>query len=132
MSLGTELNNPFDLRDSGIPWRGYLGAKEGFCQFDTIANGLRAGFRDLYTAFLKDGLNTIRKLVSKYAPPSENDTGAYMAGVVKDTGWGEDQIIDLNNPQNLFEIGIAFLRQEQGMCIYSDIQLETAVNEAMT
>ena len=130
MSLGTELNNPFDLRDEGIPWKGLIGAKDRFCEFDTIEHGLRAGFRDIHTAWKMDGLNSIRQIVSKYAPPSENDSTAYINAVCKETNLGPDDPLQLDVPENLCALGMAVLRQEQGK-VDPSYNLTQAVYDAL-
>jgi hypothetical protein len=35
----------------------------------------------------KHGLRTIRQIVSRWAPPTENNTNAYVRAVAADTGW---------------------------------------------
>lgn len=128
MSLGESINNPFDLRDEGIPWKGLIGAKEGFCQFDTIENGLRAGMKDLHTKYVRDGLKTTRQIVSKYAPPTENDTAAYIEGVCSQLGLQPDEDTHLDQVTNLYAYGGAIIHQEQGRVDYDDLQLADAAN----
>jgi len=113
MSLGTDINNPFDLR-AGTPWKGVIGERNGFAMFNTLENGLRAGMVDLHVAWKRDGLNSIDAIVRKYAPPSENETTTYINGVCSFTGWGRYDPLDLDNVASLSLIGSAFLRQEQG------------------
>lgn len=121
MSIGTELNNPFDIRpDSRWTWRGQLPHASGFVAFDTIENGYRAGLLNLRNT-VAAGFNTLRRLAFRYAPPSENDTDAYLAGLCKSTGWTADRIINLAGGANfgagdlLQTLGQAVLVEEQGM-----------------
>jgi hypothetical protein len=119
MSKGVELNNPFDLMISpAFRWQGEIiattGLVEGLCGFDTLADGLRAGFKDLLNAWKLDGLTTLSALVAHYAPPNENDTGDYLAGVCESTGWGRFDPLDLSDPERLEACGRAFLIEEQG------------------
>lgn len=110
---GIVNNNPGNLR-IGIPWQGLkLGIPGGFCAFVNLAYGIRAMAKDLTTKIKKDGLNTIRKEVTKYAPPSENDTEKYISRVSSYTGWGADQVIDLT-PDSLLKLIRAHMRVELG------------------
>ena len=53
-----------------------------FCQFETMEYGWRAAFYLLTrTYYHKYRLYTIRDIISRWAPPSENDTGAYIQNV---------------------------------------------------
>lgn len=118
-----EINhNPFDLEDFGIDWDGLADPRhdaENFCRFLTDFDGLRAGMKDLHTAWV-EGANTTRKLVTKFAPPSENDTAAYTAAVSKEVGISPDAVPALDVPEVLAHYGKAFIHQEQGRVIYPD------------
>lgn len=119
MSIGAKLNNPFDLKVAPtFRWQGEMiettGMINDLCEFDTLENGLRAGFKDLFNAWKLDGLNTLRALVYHYAPPTENDSEAYLTGCVATTGWGASAPLDLSTPSLLARCGKAFLIEEQG------------------
>lgn len=112
-SRGIVNNNPGNLR-IGIPWQGLkLGVPGGFCSFINLAYGIRAMAKDLTSKITKDGLNTIALEVAKYAPPSENDTAAYISRVSSYTGWGANDRIDLT-PDNLSKLIRAHMRVELG------------------
>jgi hypothetical protein len=83
---GIRNNNPGNLEYSaGINWVGQVGADSGgYLIFDTAEHGARALGHDLVTA-ISEGYNTIEALITHYAPPSENDTAAYIAAVA---AWG--------------------------------------------
>lgn len=110
---GIVNNNPGNLR-IGIPWQGLrLGIPGGFCAFVNLAYGIRAMAKDLYNKITKDGLNTITLEVTKYAPPSENDTAKYISRVAGYTGWGANDPID-PSPDNLARLIRAHMRVELG------------------
>jgi glucokinase len=111
-TLGYRLNNPGNLRDFGITWKGKIGAQAGFCQFDTMENGVRACARNVHTLWIK--YKTIREIISTYAPPSENNTEAYIKAIVAATGVAEDAPIDLNDHSFLFNWLRMQFRQEIG------------------
>ncbi len=78
-------NNPMSLRATKDKWQGETGTTEGFCMFDTLTNGTRAGCLNM--VHQAKSHNTITKLITAYAPPSENDTEAYIRFVTKFTGY---------------------------------------------
>lgn len=75
--LGLRNNNPGNLRDSGDAWQGMIGTNQGFVVFKDCSWGLRALAINLRTEISR-GYNTLEKLIYRFAPPSENDTEAYL------------------------------------------------------
>lgn len=69
-----------------------VGINGGFIQFVNLAYGLRALGIDLRTK-INTGYNTIEKLITRYAPPVENDTAAYILAVSDITGLSETRIL---------------------------------------
>ena len=57
-----------------------------FKQFETAAYGYRAAFRILRTYINSYGLNTIRKIISRWAPKNENHTENYIRVVSERSG----------------------------------------------
>ena len=91
--IGLRNNNPGNLIDSGITWEGKTGANGGFVVFDDVAWGIRAFATNLYSSITKYGTNTLRKYITRYAPPNENDTEGYIRIVSQKTGIGPDEAI---------------------------------------
>lgn len=84
---GIRNNNPGNMRDDGSAWQGLVADDaNGFMIFADMGWGTRALGKDLTNKITTDGLNTISTLITKYAPPSENDTNAYISSVSADTG----------------------------------------------
>lgn len=84
-TLGIRNNNPGNLRYTpSIKWVGQVGENKGFSVFDTVEHGIRAMAMDLRNDIRK-GADTITKLITQYAPPTENDTKAYINRVVRDS-----------------------------------------------
>jgi hypothetical protein len=110
--LGMRNNNPGNLRN-GIAWLGGSAGANGFVKFRDVSWGLRAMALDLSTKITKDGLNTISEIITKYAPPSENDTAAYIRAVAQDTGWNKDNTISISE-DNLLRLMRAIINHEQG------------------
>lgn len=78
-------NNPLNIRGSkGKPqeWHGQVGVENGFCVFEDEDWGFRAAFKCIKT-YHRKGFNTIRKIINRWAPPSENPTENYIEFVCK-------------------------------------------------
>lgn len=132
---GERNNNPFDLMGEATPWDGLADPPvddKGYCVFTTAPFGLRAGFLDLLNAWRRDGLRTIAALVAHFAPRAAgNDVVAYVADVSARVGLRPDAPLDLSRAGNLLELGRAFIRHEQGRCIYAEAELAQAVAQAL-
>lgn len=90
---GLRNNNPGNIKYDGTSWQGAVGNDGTFVIFADDTWGLRALAKDLTTKMTKDGLDTISKIISVYAPPGENNTAAYIAAVQEDTGFDSDQTL---------------------------------------
>jgi hypothetical protein len=87
MPRGLLDNNPGDLTPpSSGSWNGQVGLDGPFCIFSDTVFGLRALAMDIANNITLDGNNTITLLITKYAPPSENNTAAYISSVAGDAG----------------------------------------------
>lgn len=109
--LGIRNNNPGNLRP-GHDWQGMVGENKGFVVFETILYGLRALAMDLINKNLR-GLDTVRKVIQVYAPPSENNTGAYIKSVCSFIGCKPDDSIKLTRTMLIFFIQ-AIVAHENG------------------
>jgi len=83
VARGIRNNNPGNIR-IGINWLGRVvpGKDVSFVEFKTMPYGVRALYIDLINKH-KSGLRTIRDIIYRYAPPSENLTDAYVAAVAQ-------------------------------------------------
>lgn len=110
---GIRNNNPGNIR-AGDSWQGMVGQDDaGFIIFSDDTWGLRALATDLQTKINKDNLTTISDIISVYAPPSENNTAAYIAAVSADTGIGADDELTAD-AQTLFDLVRAIANHENG------------------
>jgi len=116
---GIRNNNPLNIRRSKDQWQG-LSKTQGdrsFCQFETLEYGWRAAFYLLTrTYYHKYRLYTIRGIVSRWAPPSENNTEAYIANVSRLTGIDPDEPLGIpsEKPSRWMMLGLAMAIQENG------------------
>ncbi len=136
MSRGITLNNPMDLEiNPHFWWHGEIrptADPEGvLCQFDLPVNGIRAGARDLRNQQLLHGLKNWTDIITKYAPPSENDTAAYILAMCKGTGVGPQDTINLSDPTFLAISVKCVIVQEQGTNPYSDEIVAQAVDNEL-
>lgn len=89
---GIRNNNPLNIR-IGNKWLGEVPAPTDtqFEQFTRMEYGVRAGFRLIKRYIERYHLNTIKLIVSRWAPPSENKTNTYIASVEKLSGIPADK-----------------------------------------
>ena len=130
MSLprGIRNNNPLNIRKSKDKWKGLSITQNdpSFCQFETLEWGWRAAFYLLTrTYYHKYRLFTIRAIISKWAPPMENKTEAYIANVSRLTGIAPDEPIGIpsDKPARLIAIGRAMAIQENGIDSIDDFAM---------
>ena len=133
MTKGIALNNPFDLEvNPNIQWEGEIPTTDPtgiFCQFSTPYFGIRAGMMDLRNQQVLHGLNDIEQIIEKFAPPSENNTLAYVSAIVAALKVGSRDPINLSDPSFLAKFGKAVIVQEQGYNPYPDTLINQAVVE---
>lgn len=102
--LGIRNNNPLNIRHTKTQWKGEIipstsgevgrgvrGAGSTFCKFESMEWGLRAAFCLLRTYANKYRLCCVRDIISRWAPPTENDTTSYIRHVCQLTGFGGNQ-----------------------------------------
>ena len=127
---GIRNNNPGNIDwHKNINWQGMdENQHDGrFIRFETPEHGLRAMARVLRTYQQKHKLNTIRKIVSRWAPPSENRTGSYVNAISKKTGIPANQRINLEDDATLAKIMNAMIAHENGRNIYTNNQIMTGI-----
>lgn len=78
-------NNPLNIRYSPQnQWKGQTGQNKGFCTFKHESYGIRAAYKILCN-YIKNGINTIKEIISRWAPSCENNTKEYINFVCEDT-----------------------------------------------
>lgn len=91
-TLGIRNNNPGNLRP-GSSWQGMIGTNNNFIVFSDMKYGTRALATDLTNKFYQ-GFDTVTKIIGRYAPPSENNTIAYINAVANAIGVGANDKLD--------------------------------------
>ena len=115
-SRGLRNCNPGNIRRSNFR---YVGERESstdseFRQFVTIEYGYRALFMLLHTYISRHGCRTIRTIIERYAPPSENNTAAYIRRVAERTGFDADRTLDDRNHDDMVALAAAISEVENG------------------
>lgn len=82
-------------------------------QYDSPEEGLTALDNNL-KSYGNKGVNTLAGVISKWAPPNENNTNAYIAHAAQVTGLDPNAQIDLNNPYVRHQISAAIVQHENG------------------
>ena len=119
---GIRNNNPLNIRLNSDKWQGLRTLQEDreFCQFETMAYGWRAAFVILCkTYYGKYKLKTIRALITRWAPPKENNTEAYIRHVSDYAGIGPDKVLGSPKecPTDWLLIGYAMAVVENGQAL---------------
>ena len=114
LSRGIRNNNPGNLRFSADDWKGLATRQTDseFFQFVSPFWGIRAMARTLKNYQQRHGLNTVREIISRWAPNTENDTDAYVRSVERQTGIDADAPISVE--ANLVSLVPAIIRHENG------------------
>lgn len=123
MTRGERNNNPGNIdRQPGVHWVGQSADQSGdprFVVFDEAKYGIRALAKVLLTYFKKHGLNTVRRIINRWAPPNENDSAAYVNHVAQQLGVGADAQIDLFDGDILAGLVKAIIAHENGDMPYA-------------
>lgn len=116
MSRGLRNRNPGNIRRSGVRYKGEVrpSTDPAFKQFGSMALGYRAIFVLLDTYRRRYSLDTVRGMISRWAPPSENDTEAYIGAVCRQTGLAPDRRIDTRDAATMIPLAAAISRVENG------------------
>jgi hypothetical protein len=107
-------NNPGNIR-VGQDWQGEGTPAGPFENFITLADGYRAMFRTLHTYYHTHNKKTIRQIIYRWAPPSDNNpTESYVSTVAAWAGISPDTVLGFEFNQ-LTRIAAALTRFEHGI-----------------
>lgn len=122
---GVRNNNPGNIEyRASNAWRGQTGHDGRFARFATPEAGIRALSIDLGTK-MRRGQTTIRTILAGrpgrnegYAPPSDNNTEAYIQAVSRALGVQPDARLDPDDPRIRAGLMGAIISHENGMQPY--------------
>ena len=136
MTLGERNNNPLNIRRvKGTFWKGEVVSPirdKEFVEFCSLEHGIRAAFCLLRTYRDKYKLVCIEDIISRWAPPSENDTPAYIRNVCLLTHFGakerltEAQWPHLVRAMALIESGMSLSDEllQRSMNLYNNLKTQ--------
>lgn len=120
---GIRNNNPLNIV-KGNNWKGERANQtdKRFEEFESIEMGLRAGFVLLRnyiegTKTRPTKFNTIRKIITRWAPPNENHTLMYIRVVSRRSGLLPDEVIRFSERAKMVAIVEAMCVVECGQFI---------------
>lgn len=138
---GIRNNNPGNInfdqaqfdRDK---WLGEVGLEDHpqarFTTFEAPIYGIRAVGKILLTYQRRYGLKTVREIVTRWAPPVENDTGSYVDFVAGCMSVDPDEDIDLPTRAAEFTaLTAAIIRMENGQEPYTREEIADALTLAL-
>ena len=117
MSRGLRNNNPGNIRCSKVRYKGEVCPSRDpeFKEFSSMAYGYRAMFVLLDTYRSRYGLTTIRQMLNRYAPPTENFTEGYVRFVADYSGVMPDEVVDTRAEMDMIPIVEAMSKIENGV-----------------
>ena len=127
---GIRNNNPGNIRKSSIQWNGATGDDGAFVKFASPEDGIRAMARVLKVYKNKYNLNTIRGIISRWAPPSENKTEEYISFVSKKLGKKPDEVINIDDNKELAKLVTAIIQKEVGKVPYDDATILRGISKS--
>jgi hypothetical protein len=113
---GVRNRNPGNIEDGdfarSLP--GYQGGDGRFAVFDSLDSGTAAQAK-LLGSYSKRGINTVEGVVNRWAPPKENNTGAYVRFVSQKLGVDPKAPLDLNDERVTMALAEAMAEHENGV-----------------
>ena len=129
-----ELNkNPGNIRCSNQKFDGEVSPSRdaAFKEFQDYAHGVRAIAKILLTYYRRLGINTIRGILNRWAPSSENDVEAYIKDVCLSTGLNAYDQIPVYDRQDMLLLVRAIIKHENGRVVVSENEIAQGVDMAL-
>ena len=119
---GLRNNNPLNIRRSADKWQGMkeVQTDKQFVQFKSLSWGFRAAFKTIRTYITKYGCRNITQIIMRWAPPSENNTDAYVRKVCQMSHIGSLDALDFNNEKQMHDLVQAMAYVENVVIIEGD------------
>ena len=117
MSRGLRNCNPGNIRHSRSGFVGEVRPSRdaAFKQFASMAYGYRAMFVLLDSYRRRYGLSNIRAMISRWAPPVENHTEAYIRLVAERSGIDDSTTLDTRSERDMIPVVAAMSEVENGV-----------------
>lgn len=128
---GERNNNPGNIDyNPANKWQGQLPhdpkIESRFCRFQSPEYGIRAIYKLLQTYQTKYGLNSVKAIINKYAPPNENNTAGYINRAAADIGIGINDHLNTKDKKTGIALATAIVGVELGYQPYQPAVFERA------
>ncbi len=122
---GLRNNNAGNIRLSKTRYLGEVlpSSDKAFKQFKTMAWGYRAIFV-LLDSYSRKGFITLRQMITRYAPASENNTENYIRYVAENAVVNPEAPLDVNDRNVMILVVAAISRMENGIAADMDDVVE--------
>lgn len=113
---GIRNNNPLNIRISTNRWRGKITPSQdpSFEQFENLTLGIRAAFVCIRTYIRKYRLDTPRKIISRWAPESENNVLSYIDAACSQAVLNPDERISFQEKNKMCRLLWGMAKVETG------------------
>ena len=113
---GIRNNNPLNIVRTKDQWLGLVtkNTDKRFCEFENMTYGYRAAAYIIKNYINRHKWNTIRKVIRHWAPPTENNTNAYLDAVCKFMGVEPDHELVFGNQVDILILMSAMTVVENG------------------
>ena len=133
---GIRNNNPLNLEYGSFTIGLGATASDGrFAIFPAMSDGICAIAKNLMAYQDLHGIDTIRGVVNRWAPSSENNTAAYISLVCTVTTLQPDDHLNLHDKDTLFWLITAMGEEECGATAFSagvtDADIDNGINKAL-
>ena len=125
-TIAMRHNNPGNLRAAPTA----VGVSRGFAVFSSALEGFVA-MGGLLQRYASRGIDTVASIISKWAPPSENNTGAYIAQIARALGVDPNTHLNLRDPGVLSQIMAAIAHVESGKDPWSKDLMDQAARSVL-
>ena len=126
--------NPGNIDRNATKWQGMAPDQSGddrFVVFTAPEFGIRALAKVVLSYYRKYRLNTVKGIIDRWAPPNENDTGAYVDAVCKQCTVAPDDIINPDNEACLEMLVRGIIHHENGRVVYDDATILKGIEMAL-
>lgn len=130
---GERNNNPGNLDRNQTKWLGMAQAQPDsrFITFTEPKMGIRALAKTLLTYYHLHHLDTVGKIINRWAPTNENDTNSYVNAVADALSVEPDSVINVESPMTLELLVRAIIKHENGRVLYDDDTIQEAIDMAI-
>lgn len=118
-------NNPLNIRCGNGMFIGQCGTDNGFCEFNGIRDCIRAALLIFRTYNVKYKCKVLEDIITRWAPPSENNTSGYIKFVTDKICFHRGVVVELSRPLFIYDLLSAMCLFESGYKL-SKVEFDSA------